>query len=433
MMRWNGISRCLLVFTVCVPVMAQDAGVRVCIADESGARLAGALVAGSATGSDGCARVAAASAVTSASVTAAGFVFVSSQIAASGEVDVVMRPSYEQQVTVTASRGALDVGATASSVRVLSYQQLQQTPAFTLDDQMKTVPGFQLYRRSSSWVSNPTSQGVSLRGLGSTAASRTLVVSDQVPFNDPFGGWVHWDEIPQMAVHSVSVLRGGGSDLYGSSAIGGVVDVQPEMAGHSEETKRFSATLDGSGANEGTSLFDGLLKGGAGAYDALAAATTFRTAGFIQTAPSMRGSVDENANVHDQSGRVELRRSGSVGNSLFLRGNMLNEARNNGTPDTTNGTRIWRYVGGGDVATQRAGRGFLRLYGTDEDYRQSFSSIAADRNSEKLTKLQRAPVQEMGASAQWAKEFRGRFTAAVGADVHDVRATDNESAGRTIW
>ncbi len=416
-----------MVLVLCVPAMAQDAGVRVCVADEMGARLVGVSVAGSVTGADGCARIVGASAVTRDSVAMAGFAFVSSRTVSTDEIEVVMRPaSVEQQVTVTASRGALDVGATASSVRVLSYQQLQQTPAFTLDDQMKTVPGFQLYRRSSSWVSNPTSQGVSLRGLGSTAASRTLMVSDQVPLNDPFGGWVHWDEIPQMAVRSVSVLRGGAADLYGSSAIGGVVDVQPEIAG-GDEKKRFAATVDAAGANEGTSLVDGLVKGGAGAYDGLAAATFFRTAGFIQTAPSMRGSVDENANVHDQSGRVELRRSGSTGNSIFIRGNMLNEARENGTPDTTNGTRIWRYVGGGDVTTEHAGRGFLRMYGTDEDYRQSFSSIAADRNSEKLTRLQRAPVQEIGAAVQWAKEFRGHLTAAAGADVHDVRATDNES------
>src|SRR5690348_16308171 len=75
-------------------------------------------------------------------------------------------PMVQQQVTVTASRGTLDVGATASSVRVLEYEELRRQPGFTLDDQMKTVPGFQLFRRSSSWVSNPTSQGVSLRGLG---------------------------------------------------------------------------------------------------------------------------------------------------------------------------------------------------------------------------------------------------------------------------
>ena len=43
----------------------------------------------------------------------------------------------------------------------------------------------ELFRRSSSLVANPTSQGISLRGLGSTSASRTLVIEDDVPLNDP--------------------------------------------------------------------------------------------------------------------------------------------------------------------------------------------------------------------------------------------------------
>ncbi len=89
------------------------------------------------------------------------------------------------------------------------------------------MPGFELFRRSSSLVANPTTEGISLRGLGSTAASRSLVVLDDVPLNDPFGGWVHWEELPELSVQSVEVVRGGASDLYGSSAIGGVISVVP--------------------------------------------------------------------------------------------------------------------------------------------------------------------------------------------------------------
>jgi hypothetical protein len=57
----------------------------------------------------------------------------------------------------------------------------------------------ELFRRSSSLVANPSSQGISLRGLGSTSASRTLVTEDDVPLNDPVGGWIHWEEQPELA------------------------------------------------------------------------------------------------------------------------------------------------------------------------------------------------------------------------------------------
>ena len=71
---------------------------------------------------------------------------------------------------------------------------LRETPGLSMDDRLRaTVPGFTLFRRSSSVVAHPTTQGVSLRGLGSSGASRTLVLLDGIPMNDPFGGWVYWD------------------------------------------------------------------------------------------------------------------------------------------------------------------------------------------------------------------------------------------------
>ena len=87
-------------------------------------------------------------------------------------------------------------------------------------------------------MANPTTEGTSLRGLGSTAASRTLVLGDNVPLNDAFGGWIHWNEIPMLAQREVELMRGGASDLYGSSAIGGVIDVLPAVPSEGLEIGR---------------------------------------------------------------------------------------------------------------------------------------------------------------------------------------------------
>ena len=111
----------------------------------------------------------------------------------------------------------------------------------------------------------------------------------------------------------------------------------------------------------------------------------------------------------------------------FLLGNVLNEARSNGTPLQTNGTRLWRYVGGAD-ASGDLGVTSLRLFGSRESYRQSFSSIAADRDSEALTKLQHVPVDEFGFAAQGSRALAHSATTAIGVDLQDVRATDDETA-----
>lgn len=327
-------------------------------------------------------------------------------------------PKRVEKVTVTADRGLMGVNDSAASVALLNRQEVEQHPGFALDDALRQVAGFQLFRRTSSWTANPTTQGVSLRGLGSTAASRTLVVSDEVPFNDAFGGWVHWNEVPTLAIDHVEVLRGGAADLYGSSAIGGVVDIVPRAA---EDRFRFAA--DGSGASEDTAQGDALLSARTGRLSMLGAASGLKTNGYIPTAPAVRGSVDRVANVSGESERLDLQ-SGP----FLLRGNMLNEARMNGTPLQTNGTRLWRFEAGASGESAHWGRGVARLYGSRETYRQTFSAIAADRNSERLTRQQRVPTDEFGVVLQGSRQWQRTLSAALGADLHDVRATDAETA-----
>ncbi len=340
-------------------------------------------------------------------------------------------------VTVNADRGLVGVSDSATSVAVLSQKQMQNAPGLTLDDKLHQVAGFQLFRRTSSWTANPTTEGVSLRGLGSTAASRTLVVSDQVPLNDAFGGWVHWDEIPALVIDEVKLLRGGSADLYGSSAIGGVIDVVPVMPGlsvtpqlerkGSGPDRGFGVSADASGASEDTALEDLLLTGVERRMTMLGAFTGLKTGGYIPIAPAFRGTVDTPANVTAESGRVMLGTSpGRRGISTFLLGNVLNEARDNGTALQTNGTRLWRYEGGAD-GHGSSGNAAVRVYGSRESYRQSFSAIAVNRDSERLTKLQRVPVDELGFVVQGSRALGRAVTAAVGMDMRDIRATDDES------
>jgi outer membrane receptor protein involved in Fe transport len=95
-----------------------------------------------------------------------------------------------------------------------------------LDDALGAAPGFSLYRRTSSLGANPTTQGVSLRGIAGSGASRALVTLDGVPQNDPFGGWVIWTSLPPEAISGVSLVRGAGAGPYGAGALTGVVALE---------------------------------------------------------------------------------------------------------------------------------------------------------------------------------------------------------------
>ena len=194
-----------------------------------------------------------------------------------GVVPAVEKPAVvKQQVTVTATRSTVGLGETGKTVDALTTDELESYPALTMDERLKQQAGFQLFRRSAGRVQNPTSQGISLRGLGSTAASRTLVLEDGAPLNDPFGGWVHWDEIPAETVDEVTIATGGGSDLYGSSALGGVVDVAAAEI-HSRTLLEGTLAAAGQDTRTGSARVDA----GVGPFAGMLATELFRTAGYV--------------------------------------------------------------------------------------------------------------------------------------------------------
>ena len=110
-----------------------------------------------------------------------------------------------------------------ASLTILDARRVQQVPGINLDDRLRMVPGFSLFRRSSSLAAHPTTMGISLRGLGSTGASRTLVLWDGVPLNDPFGGWVYWNRVSPELTGRVELSRGASTSLFGDRAMAGAI------------------------------------------------------------------------------------------------------------------------------------------------------------------------------------------------------------------
>src|SRR5262249_46466812 len=106
--------------------------------------------------------------------------------------------AFQDKVTVTASRRLAALGDTSASSVVFSAADVRETAGIGVDDVLRQVPGFTLFRRTSSRAANPTTQGATLRGLGGSGASRALVLEDGVPLNDPFGGWIYWGRVPRV-------------------------------------------------------------------------------------------------------------------------------------------------------------------------------------------------------------------------------------------
>src|SRR5437764_6435130 len=130
-----------------------------------------------------------------------------------------------EPVVVTPTRMEQKAGDAPAAVTVITRDDVTHSASQTVDDLLRQVPGFSLFRRTSSVVGHPTTQGLSLRGIGPSGTSRALVLLDGVPINDPFGGWVYWNRIPLQAIEQIEVVHGGGSSVWGNYALGGAVHV----------------------------------------------------------------------------------------------------------------------------------------------------------------------------------------------------------------
>jgi vitamin B12 transporter len=133
------------------------------------------------------------------------------------------QPTPVAAVVVQASRLPATPGDAAFTTVRIDPSVLQVSER--LDEALTSDPSFSLYRRTSSLGANPTTQGVSLRGVAGSGASRALVTLDGVPQNDPFGGWVIWTALPPETIGGATIVRGAGAGRYGAGALTGVVDL----------------------------------------------------------------------------------------------------------------------------------------------------------------------------------------------------------------
>lgn len=359
-------------------------------------------------------------------VTATGFTSVEQPwTATSGSVTlkfVLRSVAQSERVVVSATRSELKLSEVPGSAVQLSETDVAANPALSLDDVLRQVPGFSLFRRASSRVANPTTQGVSLRGLGASGPSRALVLEDGIPVVDPFGGWVYWDRIPRAELSSVEVFRGGSSSLYGSDALGGVVQFLSRVP------EAPAASLDISYGNENTPDASFWAGTAISRWDLETAVNLAHTDGYILLPTYQRGPVDTAANSENATVSAAAGYRISDGSRAFLRGTFFDESRNNGTPLQKNSTGTG--FGATGVNSSIGAHDWLsvRVFGQAQGYDQTFSSIrsvSSARDTEVLTDIQHVPSQQLGTSFQWNHVLKNH-TLIAGVDFQEVIGASDE-------
>lgn len=361
-------------------------------------------------------------------VRAGGFAAATERVAdPSRDLDIVLAPaSLLETVTVTPTRSEQRLGDVPASVSVLSREDIRLSPSVVADDVLRQIPTFSLFRRTSSLSSHPTAQGVSLRGIGPSGVSRTLVLVDGTPFNDPFGGWVYWTRVPLESTDRIEVVDGSSSSLYGNYAMGGVINIV-----RARPTKRTIAVKSQYGTHRSpkVDLF------GSDVWGKLAVsvdASAFETSGFPIIAPSEAGLVDTPATVSFHNASVKLDYSPTDRVKAFLRAGYFGEDRVNGKIGDVNDTQ-WTSASGG-VRMQLPGGSDLQasVFTDVEHFHSTYPAVTAAsatvvaRSIVRLTVDAHVPTTAVGGMAQWGRALGMKNYVSAGADWRWVNGDSEE-------
>jgi outer membrane receptor protein involved in Fe transport len=328
-------------------------------------------------------------------------------------------PPSPRDIIVTATRSARTLDDVPASVSVITSEQIEGTPARTIDDVLRRVPSVDLPIASTD-EQHPTNTIVSMRGL---SGIRSLVLLDGIPINDPFFGYVQWSEVPIATIDRLEVVRGGGAPLWGNYAMGGVINIltRPidsdglvaEAAGGSRHAYRADghAALAGNGfgvgIDAGVNHSDGYIEQVESARGAITVPT-----GFTAYSAALTGNADLATNL-----TARARLSYYDNDQTFL------------TRLNTNRQRTWRTTG---TLTWRANEhGSVELTGFANDAHfvtdnPGTPDGAGANDAEFVQNRHRTRANDWGASLVWTQTFTGMLRAlSGGVDYRDVRGSDH--------
>ena len=306
-------------------------------------------------------------------------------------------PTTFNPVVISATRTESTVSDLPVSTTVLDQQAVKQTPAFTTDGVLQSVPSLNFSSYLPSYINHPTGNWLSIRGLGG-GAPHVLVLMDGVPVNDPFMGYIDFNRIPKERIDRVEIVRGGSSSLWGSFAEGGVVN----FITHPIDATELSVTTMGGSDNTFRSDIHSSQK----VDDRLGISLDvnyFITAGYDPLVPDEQGSIDRA--TASNAAIVQMKMGYHTAEFTgFLRGNYYQFNQNYATNLETNDTRTVNMATGGRWRLTPQDDIHASIFYLNEQFNTTNTDLsppAYDRNAEYISNIHQTPATDIGGSFQW--------------------------------
>lgn len=328
-------------------------------------------------------------------------------------------PPSDPEIVVTGHGLDAPPGEAAYAVVTIDRARLADTASGRLDDVLRDVAGVAQFRRSDALSAHPTSQGITLRGLGGNASSRALLLLDGVPQADPFGGWVAFPAYLPDRLGSVRITRGGGSGYAGPGALAGTIEL---ASGTPRELGPLRLGLAYGSRNSLDATGVGAAELGAGFVTV--AGQYARGDGFVPTVAEDRGPIDRAAPYEQASlalrGVVEL-----GGTELQANVSGFRDRRDRGVDFT----RI--RSDGADASLRLVGRGrwgwSALAYLQARQFASGFASINDTRTAVTPSLDQYSvPATGLGGRVELQPPVGGGVTLRLGADARAVSGRTQE-------
>lgn len=327
------------------------------------------------------------------------------------------------EIVVSVTRTGQTIRDVPANVTVLTASSIRAVPAQSVADLLRTVPGFTLRDHQSTASAHPTRQAPALRGLGGgTSSSRTLVLVDGVPVADPFAGWVHWAGVPLAFVDRIEVVRGGGSGIWGSRALGGVIHILTETP----RSSGIRATVQG--GSLATVRGDIAATYRTDRLGVAVMAEHFETDGFVPVRADLIAPIDRPAGSRHNMGFAKAELSLNERVAVHASVSYLDESRTVGSDLRHTGLELGTVKAGARLDAGAGNDIALTLFGSDQTFSSTFSTESLDRTSEEPSLDQYdVPARSAGAGVQWSNRASRAHELTAGADVFRVDGEVHEN------
>ncbi|GAB6161563.1 TonB-dependent receptor [Desulfothermus naphthae] len=126
-----------------------------------------------------------------------------------------------EEIVVTATRSPRSAEKVVANVDVVKEKDIINSSATNIDDILRKLGGVDIRRYSDVGFGPPIS--VYIRGIG--GSKRVMLMMDGMPLNSPITGFLNFNQFQLSSIERVEVVKGPFSSLYGSNAMGGVINI----------------------------------------------------------------------------------------------------------------------------------------------------------------------------------------------------------------